>query len=60
MLGGMEAKPKTKTYRELALEYPDVPSYKMFAEAEAEWERNGGFGVFDHMVEPKTDPTPKP
>ena len=59
MLGTMDAKPRKKTYRELAAEYPDIPSYKMLAEAEAEWERNGGFGVFNHMVKPAADPTPK-
>ena len=48
---------RTKTYGELAKEHPDNPGIRMMAEAEAEWKRNGGFGVFDHHLEP---PHPEP
>jgi hypothetical protein len=61
MLEVMEDQPiPKKTWTELAAEYPDVPGYKMLAEAEAEWKRNGGFGIFDYMVDRKPDSPQKP
>ena len=49
-----------KTWTELAAEYPEHRGLKMLAEAEAEWRRNGGFGIFDYRVDNKADPTEKP
>lgn len=50
---------RNKSYGELAKEYPDNPGIRMFAEAEAEWKRNGGFGIFDHhLTPPHAEPAP--
>lgn len=48
---------RTKTYAELAKEHPNDAGIQMLAAAEAEWKRNGGFGVFDHHLKP---PHPEP
>ena len=50
---------RTKSYAELAKEFPTNPGIRMLAEAEVEWKRNGGFGVFDHhLTPPHPEPTP--
>jgi hypothetical protein len=47
----------TRSCTELAREFPDNPGFRMMAGAEAEWKRNGGFGIFDHHLTP---PHPEP
>jgi hypothetical protein len=48
---------RSKSFTELAKEFPDNPGFRMMAGAEAEWKRNGGFGIFDHHLTP---PHPEP
>jgi len=49
----------TRSFTELAREFPDNPGFRMMAGAEAEWKRNGGFGIFDHhLTPPHPEPTP--
>ena len=48
-----------KTFTEPAKEFPDNPGFRMLAGAEAEWKRNGGFGIVDHhLAPPDSEPTP--
>jgi hypothetical protein len=46
-----------RSFTEMAREFPDNPGFRMMAGAEAEWMRNGGFGIFDHHLTP---PHPEP
>lgn len=48
-----------KTFTELAKEFPNDAGIRMMAGAEAEWKRNGGFGIFDRHLTPPPHPKPE-
>lgn len=58
MITSMDKKPRKKTMQELAAERPGNAGLRMLAEAESQWERNRGFGVYDHMIWAPAKPAP--